>query len=119
MSESILQYEKKMWDLFELTKEQMPDLAEAYYTSVRDAVYSEGALDPKMKRLISLGIAVQAGCRDCMIGQTTHALELGATAAEILDTCSVAISMGGTLAWSKTLVVADYLQEHGLIKMQS
>ena len=119
MNESILQYEEKMWELFDLTKEQMPDLAEAYYASVKNAVYSEGALDLKTKRLMSLAIAVQAGCKDCMISQTSHALEYGATAKEIIEACSVAISMGGTLAWSKALVVADYLQERGLIKKQS
>jgi AhpD family alkylhydroperoxidase len=118
MNESILHYEEKMWELFDLTKEQMPDLAEAYYGPVKSAVYSDGALDAKIKRLMSLAVAVQAGCKDCMIGQTSHALELGATAAEILETCSVAISMGGTLAWSKTLVVANYLQERGLLKTQ-
>jgi alkylhydroperoxidase/carboxymuconolactone decarboxylase family protein YurZ len=36
-----------------------------------------------------------------MISQTSNALELGATPTDIFETCSVAISMGGTLAWSK------------------
>jgi alkylhydroperoxidase/carboxymuconolactone decarboxylase family protein YurZ len=46
-------------------------------------------------------------------------LESGATPTDIFETCSVAVSMGGTLAWSKALVVADYLQERGLIKIKS
>lgn len=116
MSQSVLQYEEKMWALFDLTKGQMPDLSEAYYGSVKDAVYSDGALDIKTKRLMSLAVAVQAGCKDCMISQTSKAIELGATPSEIFEVCSVAVSMGGTLAWSKALVVADYLQERGLIK---
>jgi AhpD family alkylhydroperoxidase len=115
MTDSVLQYEEKMWELFELTKGQMPDLADAYYGPVKDAVYSEGALDVKTKRLMSLAVAVQAGCKDCIISQTSKALELGATTAEIFETVSVAISMGGTLAWSKALVVADYLKERELI----
>lgn len=119
MSDSVLQYEEKMWALFELTKDQMPDLAEAYYEAVKDAVYSDGALDLKTKRLMSLAVAVQAGCKDCMISQTSKALDLGATSAEIFEVCSVAVSMGGTLAWSKALVVADYLQERGLINLES
>ncbi|HET58001.1 MAG TPA: hypothetical protein ENN35_06115 [Deltaproteobacteria bacterium] len=49
-------------------------------------------------------------------GQTSRALEHGATAEEIFETCSVAISMGGTLAWSNALVVADYLREKEIIK---
>jgi AhpD family alkylhydroperoxidase len=116
MSDSILQYEEKMWAIVDETKEQMPELAEAYYGNVKEAVYSDGALDLKTKRLMSLAVAIQAGCKDCMISQTSKALELGATVAEIFETCSVAISMGGTLAWSKTLVVADYLHERGLIE---
>jgi AhpD family alkylhydroperoxidase len=119
MSDSVLKYEEKMWELVDVTKEQMPDLADAYYGSVKDAVYSDGALDLKTKRLMSLAVAIQAGCKDCMLSQTSKALDLGATPAEIFETCSVAISMGGTLAWSKALVVADYLQERGLIKITS
>lgn len=116
MSDSILLYEDKMWALFDETKEQMPELAEAFYGGVKEAVYSNGALDLKTKRLMSLAVGIQAGCKDCMLSQTSKALELGATVAEIFETCSVAISMGGTLAWSKVLVVADYLHERGLIE---
>lgn len=116
MGNSVLQYEEKVWELFDVTREQMPGLTEAYYGSVKDAVYNDGALDLKTKRLMSLAVAIQAGCKDCMLSQTSKALDLGATTAEIFEVCSVAISMGGTLAWSKVLVVADYLQERGLIK---
>ncbi len=119
MSDHILQYEEKMWELFELTKEQMPDLTEAYYGSVKNAVYNEGGLGIKSKRLISLAIGIQAGCKDCMISQTSKALESGATIAEIFEVCAIAVSMGGTLAWSKALVVADYLQERGMIKSKT
>jgi AhpD family alkylhydroperoxidase len=119
VSDSVLKYEEKMWELFEVTKDQMPELTEAYYGGVKDAVYNDGALDLKTKRLMSLAVGIQAGCKDCMISQTSKALELGATPAEIFETCSVAVSMGGTLAWSKALVVADYLQERGLIKTKS
>ncbi|QTA84162.1 carboxymuconolactone decarboxylase family protein [Desulfonema magnum] len=118
MSESVLQYEEKMWEMFDLTKEHMPDLTEAYYGAVKNAVYCDGALDLKTKRLMSLAIGIQAGCKDCMISQTSKLLDLGATPAEIFEVCAVAVSMGGTLAWSKALVVADYLQERGLIKTQ-
>jgi len=116
MNDSILDYEDKMWQLFNVTKTEMPDLAEAYYGPVKDAVYRDGAMNLKTKRLMSLAVAIQAGCKDCMISQTSKALELGATTEEIFETCSVAVSMGGTLAWSKALVVADYLKEKELIK---
>ena len=113
MDDAILRYEDKMWELFDVSKEHMPDLTEAYYEGVKNAVYSEGALDLKTKRLMSLAVAIQAGCKDCMISQTSKALDLEATIPEIFETCAVAISMGGTLAWSKALVVVDYLEERG------
>jgi len=119
MSDSAQKYEEKMWELFDVTKDQMPDLSDTYYGGVKDAVYSDGALDPKTKRLMSLAVAIQAGCKDCMLSQTSKALDLGATPAEIFEVCSVSISMSGTIAWSKALVVADYIQERGLIKSQS
>ena len=116
MNDSILNYEERMWQLVDATKFEMRDLADAYYGAVKDAVYREGTINLKTKRLMSLAVAIQAGCKDCMISQTSKALDLGATAEEIFETCSVAISMGGTLAWSKTLVVADYLREKEIIK---
>lgn len=115
MEKALLQYEEEMWELFAITKEKMPDLAKAYYGPVKDAVYSNGRLDGKTKRLISLAVAIEGGCKDCIISQTSKALELGASPAELFETCAVAISMGGTLAWSKSLVVANYLKEKGLV----
>jgi len=115
MKDSILIYEENMWELFDASKAEMPDLAEAYYGPVKDAVYREGVIDLKTKRLMSLAVAIQAGCKNCMISQTSKALELGATTDEIFEACSVAISMGGTLAWSKVLVVAEYLREKEFI----
>jgi AhpD family alkylhydroperoxidase len=116
MNHSILNYEENMWQLFDITKLSIPELADAYYGPVKDAVYRDGAINHKTKRLMSLAVAIQTGCKDCMISQTSKALELGATTEEIFETCSVAISMGGTLAWSKALVVADYLKEKELIQ---
>ena len=107
MDDSILKYEEKLWQLFDITKNEMPDLAEAYYGPVKDAVYEEGSLDIKTKRLMSLAIAVQAECTDCMISPTSKALEVGATPEEIFEACSGAISMGGTLAWSTVLALFE------------
>ena len=47
MDDSILAYEEKLWQLFDITKNEMPDLAEAYYGSAKDAVCKEGPLDIK------------------------------------------------------------------------
>ncbi len=115
MSNSILKYEEKMWELFKVSQAEMPDLNEAYYKHVKEAVYDDGVLGLKTKRLMALAVAIQAGCKDCMLSQTAKAIEAGATIPEIFESCQVAISMGGSLAWSKSLVIAEYLQERGLI----
>ena len=112
---SITNYEDNMKELVELSKKNMPGLTGAHYEHIIPEVYSDGALDTKTKRLMSLAVAIQAGCKDCMIYQTSEALEHGAAADEIAETCKVAISMGGTLAHSKTLVVFDYLRSKGII----
>lgn len=116
MGDSILKYEEKMWQLFASSENAMSALSEAYYGTVKDVVYTDGALDVKTKRLMSLAVAVQAGCKDCMISQTSRALELGATAEEIFEAIAVAVSMGGTLAWSQSLIVVDYLRAQEVIK---
>ncbi len=46
----------------------MPDLTEVYYGSVKNAVYRDGELDVKTKRLMSLAVAVQAGCKTIQVG---------------------------------------------------
>ena len=115
MEDSILNFEEKMWRLLELSRERMPELNESYYGGVSKTVYAEGALDIKTKRLMSLAVAVQAGCTNCMISQTSRAIELGATVEEVIESCAVAISMGGTLAWSKAMTVFEYLRARELI----
>ena len=79
-----------------------------------EATYASGALDAKTKRLMALCTALTHGCTGCILGQTDLALQQGATRAEILETCALAMSMGGTLAWSQIYKVMEYLQENGL-----
>ena len=63
---------------------------------LKDEVYKGGALNVKIKRLISLAIGLRAGCRACILSQTMSALEAGATKDEILETIAVEVSMSGT-----------------------
>ena len=80
-----------------------------------EQVYSEGSLDTKTKRLMAMCGGLIAGCKGCIIGQMDMALQQGATVEEILETCGVAMSLGGTLAWSKISMVVEYLEENGLL----
>ena len=76
-------------------------------------VYKEGALSCKIKRLMSLAVALGAGCSNCVLAQTMYALENGATKEEILDTLSVVVSMRGTTGVAESLRVIQLLDELG------
>lgn len=93
-------------------KEALPDLM-VPEAAVWEVVYKEGALSTKVKRLMSLGIALRAGCTNCILGQTMRALDAGATKDEVLETLSVVVSMGGTLGIAESLRVIKLLDELG------
>ena len=100
-----------MWDLY---KKCLPDVGNAY-DALPMAVYKDGALPGKMKRLMALTGALVHGCRACVLFQTDHALAEGADVAEILEACAVAVSLGGTMGGGETTRVVEYLDEKGLL----
>ena len=83
------------------------------YTTFRQAVYQDGALSQKEKRLIALACGLQAGCTRCVQGQTRDAISAGATKEEILEATAVAVVMGGTAVSSETWRVVKILKELG------
>lgn len=85
----------------------------AAYTAFRKAVYQDGALSLKTKRLIALACGLQAGCTRCVQGQTKDAIAAGATKDEVLEAVSVAVVMGGTAVSAETWRVAKVLEELG------
>lgn len=82
-------------------------------SAVWDVVYKDGALSAKQKRLTALGIALGAGCTNCILAQTMRALEAGATKDEILETISVVVAMRGTTGMAESLRVLKLLEELG------
>ena len=76
-------------------------------------MYKDGALSSKVKRLIALGIALRAGCTNCILAQTMRALEVGASKDEILETLSVEVVMSGTTGIAESLRVLKLLDELG------
>lgn len=78
-------------------------------------VYKDGHIKAKQKRLMALCGALVSGCRACILFQTHSALELGANADEILETCGVAASLGGTKAMGESTRVVAFLRERGVI----
>jgi len=86
----------------------------AAYTTFRKAVYKDGALSLKMKRLIALAAGMQAGCTRCIQGQTKDAVTAGATRNEIMEAVSVAIVMGGTAVSAEVWRIIKVLEELGV-----
>ena len=100
-----------MWDLF---KKSLPDVGKAY-DELPMEVYKDGVLPGKIKRLMALTGAIVHGCRACILFQTDQALAAGATVEEILEACSVAVSLGGTMGAGETTRVVEFLDEKGLL----
>ena len=93
--------------------EQLPDVLGQVRDQAEEA-YKEGALDTKTKRLMALALALGAGCRNCVLGQATYALESGATREEFLEVISVVVSMRGTTGVAESLRVVQFLDEMGV-----
>ena len=70
-----------------------PDVMKAF-ASLAQSALTEGALDPKTKELIALGISVAVRCDDCIAFHVKAAVERGASREEIVETLGMAIYMG-------------------------
>lgn len=58
------------------------------------AAHEAGALDPKTKELLALGIAVAVRCDPCITYHVEGARKHGASRAEIAETMGMAVYMG-------------------------
>ena len=56
------------------------------------------ALDRKTKELLALGMSMTAQCKYCVGVHAQKSLDAGASEAEIIDVCHVAMLMGGAPA---------------------
>lgn len=91
-------------------RKEAPETIEAFLNLLR-SVHKQGALSVKEKELISLGIALYARCEPCIVLHTKSALEAGATMKELIETCEVAIAMGGSPTLSYTSVFLKSLEK--------
>jgi AhpD family alkylhydroperoxidase len=114
MMESPLELRKNHSVQFEKYKKLMPEIGHAYDV-LPEKVFKDGKLDAKIKRLMALTGALVYGCPACILFQTEKALDLGADVEEILESCAVAISLGGTMAAGETTRVIQHLTELGKI----
>ena len=83
--------------------------------AVRDAVFKEGALSVRVKRLMAMAVALSVGCVPCIIGQTKYAVEAGATREEILEAVSVLQFIQGATGISESWRVIKVLEELGMM----
>ena len=92
--------------------QELPSVTAAY-TAYSKEVYKDGALSQKVKRLMAMVAALQAGCTGCIIYQTKAAVEAGATKAEVLEAIAVATAISGSTAGSWAWRVVKLLEELG------
>jgi len=100
-------------DLMSLRKKyeaEMPVVGDTI-DKVRQEAYKDGALSPKVKRLIALGIAMRAACVPCILAQTKLAVDAGASREEVLEATSVAVALGGTTGFAESFRVIQLLDE--------
>src|SRR6478735_1417265 len=101
MSEQEQIYPAATKELAERRKSLAPKPAEAFKAFSR-SVFAEGALPAKTKQLIAVAVAHVTQCPYCIRGQTSAALQQGATPEEMMEAIWVAAEMraGGTFAHS-------------------
>ncbi len=110
--ESQLDLNQERLRLMQKMKQALPDTIAAEL-KVGETAYAPGALSTKEKRLIALGVALGRGCTNCILGQTSRALEAGATVQELLEATGVAVAIGGTMGMAESLRVIRFLEEQG------
>ncbi|WP_022850697.1 carboxymuconolactone decarboxylase family protein [Limisalsivibrio acetivorans] len=98
------------WRYLEEENDKGPLFKEHY-----SKTYEKGLFDTKTKRLMAMVGALAAGCEGCILGQASKAIENGATKEEVLEACSVAFSLGGTMAGSKIAIVIQLMKEKGMM----
>lgn len=110
--ESQLKFYEEVIDSHQVYEKEIPSAIFARNPYVGE-IFKDGALSNKIKRLMALAVALHAGCAECIIGQTKHAVELGATKAEVTEAVLVAAAMGGNTGGSQRWRVFKVLRELG------
>ncbi len=75
-------------------RKEIPDVMSGF-SALAQAATKDGALDKKTKELIAVALAVAARCDGCIGLHMQALIKLGATRAELLETLSMSVYMGG------------------------
>ncbi len=81
------------------------------FSKVHNLGSKGGALKPKFKELIALGISIHTQCEGCIAMHAHDALEAGASHDEIVEAIGTAIYMGGGPAVVHGAIAFAALQE--------
>lgn len=99
-------------DLAAMRKNLAPHIHDAF-TAFSERVFAAGALPPKTKQLIAVGVAHVTQCPYCIRGHTKAALRHGATAEEIMEAIWVAAEMRAGGAYAHSVVALDTIGVSG------
>ena len=82
--------------------DKTPEVAKAF-AGLRDAVYSDGALDAQTKELISIAASVLMRCERCTEIHAERAKKHGASDEMIAEAvaCAMFVAAGSQLSWSE------------------
>lgn len=85
--------------------ENLPDVTKRFM-NFSNAAIKDGALSLKHKELIAVAIGVYARCEYCIVHHVYTALQVGASAEEIMEAAGVSMAFGGgpSMAYTATLV---------------
>jgi len=97
--------------VFRRMRELAPDVYRAWLEFDQKA-FAPGALTPKTKELIALGIAHITQCPWCIDVHTKKAASAGCSDAEIGEVIFVAMAMAAGAAWSHGGLALQCLGEH-------
>ena len=93
-----------------LTKEY-PQLSVRFLQYTNSVKNDEGALDSKTKKLIALAISVSRQCEWCTAFHAKEAMNEGATEAEMVEACSIAIILAGSPALMSMKILFDTVDD--------
>ena len=75
------------------------------FGNLNENALKPGALDRKTKTLMCVAIGIATHCDYCIAARTAQAVQAGATRKELLETASVGLLMGGSLALGPILTL--------------
>ena len=109
MSESYPDIAKELTGELKALREACPGVMEGF-GQIAKAATADGAMDPKTKELVAIGIGIAARCDGCIAFHVKAAVRHGATREEVAEAIGMAVYMGGgpsTIYGAKALRAFD------------